>query len=65
MAGTLTYSVPEAAVLLGISRSAAYAAAQRGELSAVRVGRLVRIPKRALLRLLDADDGVAASDGAG
>ena len=48
-----TMSVPEAARRLGISRNSAYAAIQRGELFAVRIGHRLVVPKRAVDRLLD------------
>jgi excisionase family DNA binding protein len=41
-------TVEEAARLLRIGRSAAYAAVRRGELPAVRIGRALRVPRRAL-----------------
>ena len=44
-------TVPEAAQVLRIGRSAAYEAAQRGELPTVRFGRRLRVPRQALLRL--------------
>jgi excisionase family DNA binding protein len=50
----LTLSVPEAgAKYFGLSRNAAYAAAERGELPVVRIGRLLRVPIRALEAMLD------------
>jgi excisionase family DNA binding protein len=57
----LTYTLTEAAVLLGISRALAYEAAHRGELPVCRVGRRMLVPRVALLRLLDQD---AAAPGA-
>lgn len=50
-----TVTVEEAAQWLGIGRSAAYVAAQRGEIPAIRLGRLVRIPTAALRVLLALD----------
>lgn len=47
-----TCSVPEAARLLGIGRSLAYEAAMRGEIPTIRIGRLRRVPKLALKRML-------------
>lgn len=41
----LTYTVEEVADLLGVSRSAAYAAAARGELPTIRIGRRVLIKR--------------------
>ena len=50
----LTLSVPEAGKrYLGLSRNAAYAAADRGEIPVIRIGRLLRVPVRAMERLLD------------
>ena len=48
-----TYSVDQAARLLGIGRSAAYEAVTRGQLPSVRIGRRVLIPRAALDRLLE------------
>ncbi len=50
----LTMSVPEAGRVLGLARNASYSAAARGEIPTVRIGRLLRVPKRALERMLDA-----------
>jgi len=49
----LTWTVAEAAQLLGISRTCAYEAAHRGELPARIIGRRMVVPRTALLRLLD------------
>ena len=51
---TLTITVEEAAALLRIGRNLAYEAVKRGELPAIRVGRRLLVPKRALERLLEA-----------
>lgn len=48
----LTYSVPRAGKLLGISRNAAYEAARRNQLPTIRIGRKIRVPKVALQKLL-------------
>ena len=48
-----TISVAEAATLLGVSRYAIYDAVQRGEIKAVRVGRLVRVAERPLMEVLN------------
>ena len=47
-----TYSVPEAAAILGISRAQAYNCVRSGELPALRFGRRLVIPAVALDRLL-------------
>jgi excisionase family DNA binding protein len=48
-----TLTVEEAARVLGIGRSAAYLAAQRGDLPVIRIGRRYVVPRAALERLLD------------
>jgi excisionase family DNA binding protein len=47
-----TMTVPEAADLLGMSESATYEAAARGELPAVKVGRRVLIKRDPFLEML-------------
>jgi hypothetical protein len=50
----LTISVPEAGErYFGLCRNAAYDAAARGEIPTIRIGRLLRVPVRALERMLD------------
>jgi excisionase family DNA binding protein len=50
----LTISVPEAGKkYLNLGRNGAYAAAARGELPVIRVGRLLRVPVKAMETLLD------------
>jgi excisionase family DNA binding protein len=49
----LTISIPEAAKRLGLSRNTGYAAAARGEIPTIRIGRLLRVPVRALERMLE------------
>jgi excisionase family DNA binding protein len=50
-----TITVPEAgAEYFGLSRNAAYAAATRGDIPTIRVGKLLRVPVRALEQMLDA-----------
>jgi excisionase family DNA binding protein len=49
----LTWTVPEAARLLGISKDSAYEAVHRGELPVRVIGRRVLVPRAALLRLLE------------
>ena len=47
-----TLSIPEAAKVLGIGRSAAYEAARTGEIPVIRIGRRLLVPKYALDRIL-------------
>ena len=50
----LTLSVPEAGRrYFGLSRNAAYAAADRGEIPTIKIGRLLRVPVRAMEQMLD------------
>ncbi|MBI2709110.1 MAG: helix-turn-helix domain-containing protein [Actinobacteria bacterium] len=59
----LTVSVPEVAVLLGVSRSAAYMLVRSGEIPGVRLGRRVVVPLSAVLDMagLDVDDWLRLS----
>jgi hypothetical protein len=51
----LTLSVPEAGKrYFGMSRNASYIAAARGDLPVLKIGKLRRVPVRALERMLDA-----------
>ncbi|MCC6387464.1 MAG: helix-turn-helix domain-containing protein [Dehalococcoidia bacterium] len=46
-------TVPEAAKMLRISRNLAYELVARNELPAVRLGRVIRVPKHGLTEWLD------------
>jgi hypothetical protein len=57
----LTMSVPDAGKrYFGLSRNAAYDAAARGDIPVIRIGRLLRVPVRALERMLDRVSELAA-----
>ena len=50
----LTISVPEAGRhYFGLSRNAAYAAAERGDIPTIKIGRLLKVPVRALEQMLE------------
>ena len=49
---SLTFTVSEAARVLGISRTTAYECVRTGELRAVRLGRRLVVPKVAIVELL-------------
>jgi hypothetical protein len=50
----LTITVPEAGKrLAGLSRNGSYAAAARGEIPTIKIGRLLRVPVLALEKMLD------------
>lgn len=55
---TLTYTVDQAAALLGIARGVAYEAVRTGEIPATRVGRRWLVPRRRFHAWLDGS-GVA------
>ena len=48
----LTFTVVEAAVLLGIGRNSAYEAIKTGTLPSVQIGRRILVPRAALERML-------------
>ena len=50
----LVLDVPEAGAKLGLGRSASYAAAKRGDIPTIKIGRLLRVPVRALEEMLNA-----------
>lgn len=47
-----TYTIPEAAKVLGIGRTAAYEAARTGEIPVIRIGKRILVPSVALERML-------------
>lgn len=55
-----TVTVDTAAEALGISRGSAYAAAGRGEIPSIRIGRRLVIPTAALRRMLEGEPPAAA-----
>jgi hypothetical protein len=58
----LTISVPEAGKkYFGLCRNASYDAAARGELPVIRIGRLLRVPVRALEQMLDGASAKSSS----
>jgi hypothetical protein len=49
----LVLDVPEAGAKLGLGCNASYAAAKRGDIPTIKIGRLLRVPIRALEQMLD------------
>ena len=43
----VVYEVPEAGELIGLGRNASYAAAKRGDIPTIRVGKLLKVPRAA------------------
>nr|WP_286144545.1 MULTISPECIES: excisionase family DNA-binding protein [unclassified Mycobacterium] len=52
-----TISVEACAQVMGIGRSLAYDLAREGSIPVIRLGRRLRVPSAAVLRMLDADSG--------
>jgi excisionase family DNA binding protein len=57
-----TYTVDEAARIIGIGRNAAYEAIRRREIPVLKIGRRLVVPKVALERLLSAGGTQATND---
>lgn len=53
----LTLTIPQVAKLLGLGRNSAYAAAKRGEIPTIVIGRRILVPVAALKRLLEETGG--------
>ncbi len=53
----LTYSVPEVAELLGISRASAYTHVRTGDIPSITIGSRIVVPRRALDELLHGKAG--------
>jgi Helix-turn-helix domain len=53
--GRDAFTIQEAGKILGLSRASAYAAATRGDLPVIWIGRRAIVPRLALERLLDGD----------
>ena len=51
----LTLTVTEAGKVVGLGRNAAYAAARRGEIPTIRIGRRILVPKAGLKKLLNGE----------
>ncbi|OGO24702.1 MAG: hypothetical protein A2Z28_04380 [Chloroflexi bacterium RBG_16_51_9] len=49
----LTMSIEEAEKLLGVSRPTAYVLAKNGQIPVLRLGRLLKVPRSAFLKMLE------------
>ena len=49
----LTYSIPEAAKILGIGRNLCYDRVKTGEIPAIKIGRRLLVPRKALAKFLE------------
>jgi len=52
---SLTMSVPEAGAELGVGRDAAYQAVRTGQIPVIQIGRLLRVPRAALKKMLSGE----------
>jgi len=52
---SLTMSVPEAGRELGVGRDAAYQAVRSGQIPSIKIGRLLRVPRAALSKMLSGE----------
>lgn len=50
---SLVYQVPEAGAKLGLTRNGSYAAAKRGDIPTIKIGKLIRVPKAAFHKMLE------------
>lgn len=55
--GSLTLTIPQAAALLGISTSAAYEFARKGEIPTFKLGARVLVSRKRLEEMVDGGDG--------
>jgi excisionase family DNA binding protein len=53
--------VDEAAALMRVTKNTAYELIAKGEIPSVRLGRLIRVPRRALLAMLEGEGGDASA----
>ena len=53
----MTFTVEEAAKILGLGRSGAYEAARRGDIPTIRIGKRLLVPTAALERMLEVTPG--------
>ena len=54
-AEALTVSVNQAAAMLGLSRNAAFAAVNRGEIPSIKIGRRLLVPKSKLMAMINGE----------
>jgi hypothetical protein len=57
----LTYDIPKAGALAGLSRNASYGAAARGEMPTIKLGWRKVVPAKAWLKILNGDFMIADS----
>ena len=50
---SLVIDIQAAGAMLGLNKNAAYAAAKRGDIPTIRIGRLIKVPKLAFHKMLE------------
>ena len=50
---SLVYDIPEAGKMLNLTRNNAYAAARRGDIPTIKIGKLIKVPKAAFHKMLE------------
>jgi hypothetical protein len=60
----LTLDIPEAGAMAGLGRAASYAAANRGEIPTIRLGRRKKVPAKLWQRILDGEATTAGHNKA-
>lgn len=50
-----TYTVPEAGAMIGLKKNTAYEAAKRGQIPTIRIGGLLRVPRKLWDAIVDGD----------
>jgi excisionase family DNA binding protein len=56
---SVTYTIQEAAELLGVGRNSAYEAAKRGDIPSIKIGRRLLVPRVAFDKMLETGSGGA------
>lgn len=50
---SLVYDVPVAGAMLNLTRNGSYAAAKRGDIPTIKIGKLLKVPKAAFHKKLE------------
>jgi hypothetical protein len=59
--GRLVYTVPQAGALLGLTRNGSYAAAARGDIPTIQIGKRKLVPKVLFHRMLNGAGAIEPS----
>ena len=61
----LAYNVPEAGALIGLSRSASYEAARRGQIPTIKIGSRILVPRATFHRMFGDHGSTTQTQGSG